>query len=40
MGAAIHCAELDLRQPFKFPEYCSIFQAKVFEFRKAAKIAK
>ncbi|XP_017465837.1 PREDICTED: uncharacterized protein LOC108358852 [Rhagoletis zephyria] len=39
VGAGVYCAELDLRQPFKLPEYCSIFQAEVFAVGKAAEIA-
>ena len=35
----IYCVELDLRRPFKLPEYCRLFPAEVFAVRKAAEIA-
>lgn len=39
VGAGIYCVELDLRQSFMLPEYCSTFEAEVFAIRKAAEVA-
>lgn len=34
MGTGVCCSELDLKQPFKLSDYCSIFQAKIFAVKK------
>nr|AMS38355.1 hypothetical protein [Bactrocera tryoni] len=39
VGAGIYCPELGIRQPFKLPDHCSIFQAEVFAIAKAAELA-
>ena len=38
-GAAIFFNELNLRQPYKLPNHCTIFQAEVFAVWKAVELA-
>lgn len=38
MGAAVVCAELDLKKSYNLPNYCSIFQREVLAIRRAAEV--
>ena len=38
-GAGIFFNELNLKQPYKLPNNCTIFQAEVFAVRKAVELA-
>lgn len=39
VGAEAYYALLDLKQPFKLPQHCNIFQTKVVLVGKAAEMA-